>query len=69
MDMTPEKLLDTKHVIESNQKLLASEQPQAELLRLHHSLGHLPFSNIKILALLGIIPERLVNAKLPKCKR
>ena len=64
--MTPEKPPDTKHVIESNQELLTSEHPQVELLRWHHSLGHLAFIKIRILSLLGIISKRLANTKPPK---
>ena len=60
---------DSKHAIKSNQKLLAEEKPQAELLRWHHGLGHLPLSKIKILVLLGIIPKSLSNAKPPKYEK
>ena len=66
--MTPEKPPELKHVIDSNQELLAVEHSQSELLISHHRLGHLPFSKIKILSLLGITPERLANTKPPKCK-
>ena len=48
MDMTPDKPPETKHVIESDQELLSEEHSQAKLLRWHHRLVHLPFSNIKI---------------------
>ena len=60
--------MDLKHIIESNQKLLATEHPQIELLRWHHRMENLPFSNINILALLGITPKRLANVKPHKCE-
>ena len=45
--MTPEKITETKLIIDSDQEILAEEHPQAELLRWHHVLGHLTFSNIR----------------------
>ena len=59
--MTTEKPLELKYVIESNQETLAAEHPQAELLRWNHRMGHLTFSKIKILALLGINAKGLAN--------
>ena len=67
--MTPEKNLDPKHAIGSNQELLAAEHPQEELLIWNHRLGHLPFGKIKILAVLAIIPNRISNVKAHKFKR
>ena len=67
-DITPEKLSDSKHVIESDQELLLVEHPQVELIIWHRNLGHLTFSNINILSLLGIIPKRTANENVPKRK-
>ena len=53
----------TKH----KNRTLAAEYPQAELLRWHYRLGHLSFARLRILALLGIIPRRLIHVKSPKC--
>ena len=66
--MTPEKPPENKHAIDSDNGLLAAEHLQAELLICYHRLGHLPFSNIKILDLLGIIPNRLANVNPPECE-
>ena len=64
--MEPEKPPETKNVIESYQELLEEEHPQLELLIWNHRLGHLPFIKIKILSLLGIIPNRISNMKTSK---
>ena len=66
--MTPEKPPYPKHVIDSDQELLAVGKPQAELLRWYYRLIHLTFSKINILAMLGIIPNILSNAEPQKCK-
>ena len=46
-----------------------AENPQAELLRWHFRLGHLPFDDLSKLAENGEIPRRLANSKVrpPKC--
>ena len=46
---------------------LAAANPQAELMRWHYRLGHLPFSKLKLLAQLGEIPKRLAKVTPPKC--
>ncbi len=40
---------------------------QAELMRWHHTLGHLLFSKLKKLAIIGKIPKRLAKVKPPVC--
>ena len=65
-EMTAEKTPEPKHGIESDQELLESEHPQAELLRWHYKLGNLPFIKINILDLLGIIPKSIDNVNPPK---
>ena len=49
-----------------NQAAAASDD-QAELLRWHHRLGHLPFSQLKTLAKNGEIPKRFQKVKEPRC--
>ena len=46
---------------------LAAANPQAELMRWHYRLGHLPFSKLQLLAQLGEIPKRLAKVVAPKC--
>ena len=46
---------------------LSAMTPQAELMRWHYRLGHLPFAKLKILAKLGEIPKRLAKVFPPKC--
>ena len=41
--------------------------PQHELLRLHHKLVHLPFSQLKAMTRNNIIPRRLAKCVVPKC--
>jgi hypothetical protein len=41
---------------------------QAELLRWHYRLGHLPFANIRIMAAKGEIPKRLATCRVPRCQ-
>jgi len=55
------------NVIEDEDEPLAAENPQAELLRWHYRLGHLSFARLRILALLGTIPRKLLTVKAPKC--
>jgi hypothetical protein len=46
---------------------LAASDDQAELLRWHHRLGHLPFSMIRALAKNGEIPKKFEKVKEPRC--
>jgi hypothetical protein len=39
---------------------------QAELLRWHYRLGHLPFANIRLMAARGEIPKRLAACRVPQ---
>ena len=56
------------HVIgDTDERLLSANNPQAELLRWHYRLGHISFARLRILALLGTIPRKLIHAKTPKC--
>jgi hypothetical protein len=65
MDNLTEKLV---HVInDTDERLLSADNPQAELLRWHYRLGHISFTRLRILALLGTIPRKLIHAKTPKC--
>ena len=41
---------------------------QAELLRWHYRLGHLPFPNIRLMAAKGEIPKRLSTCRIPRCQ-
>jgi hypothetical protein len=53
---TQESSIDTTNIVDDEDEPLAAETPQAELLRWHYRLGHLPFTRLCILALLGTIP-------------
>jgi hypothetical protein len=46
---------------------LAAANNQAELMRWHYRLGHLPFPKLKQLARNGEIPKKLVKLTAPKC--
>jgi hypothetical protein len=46
---------------------LAAANDQAELMRWHQRLGHLPFPKLKQLALNGKIPKKLAKLMPPKC--
>ncbi len=46
---------------------LAAANNQTKLMHWHYRLGHLPFSNLKQLALNGEIPRKLDKARPPKC--
>jgi hypothetical protein len=59
-DVNP-KLEEDKHVY------LATVDDQAELMRWHYRLGHLPFSKLKQLALDGKVPQCLTKVKPPAC--
>jgi hypothetical protein len=52
---------------EDEQTTLAASDQQAELMRWHYRLGHLPFSRLKQLAINGKIPKKLAKAAPPKC--
>ena len=65
---TNDTINDPVQVIDDTEEQeLAAEHPQAELLRWHYRLGHLSFARLRILALLGTIPRRLIYVKSPKC--
>ena len=46
---------------------LAADNDQAELMRWHHRLGHLPFPQLRALSERGEIPKRLIKVKPPFC--
>jgi hypothetical protein len=46
---------------------LAAADDQAELMRWHYRLGHLPFPLLKAMALNGEIPRKLAKVVPPKC--
>ena len=46
---------------------LSAADDQAELMRWHYRLGHLPFAKLKQLALHGKIPKKLALLNPPKC--
>jgi hypothetical protein len=52
---------------EDEQTTLAVSDQQAELMRWHYHLGHLPFSRLKQLAINGKIPKKLAKVAPPKC--
>jgi hypothetical protein len=52
---------------EDEHTTLAASDEQAELMRWHHPLGHLPFSRLKQLAINGKIPKKLAKVAPPKC--
>ncbi len=52
---------------EGEQTMLAALDEQAELMRWHYRLGHLPFSRLKQLAINGKIPKKLAKVAPPKC--
>ena len=59
----------TEHLDEVDQLELGTEagDPQAELMRWHYRLGHLPFNDLKELAENGEIPKKLAKVNPPKC--
>ena len=50
-----------------NSQRLNVESPQADLLRWHYCLGHLSFKLIKAMAEVGLLPNKLAKAPIPKC--
>ena len=42
-------------------------EDMAELLKMHHRLGHMPFAKIRRLAELGVIPAKYKHARIPLC--
>jgi hypothetical protein len=51
---------------EDEQTTLAALDQQADLMRWHYRLGHLPFSRLKQLAINGKIPKKLAKVAPPK---
>ncbi len=43
------------------------DNPTAELLRLHYSFGHAPFSKLQTMAKRGALPKRLSKCNIPIC--
>ena len=62
-----ESFKEPTHVIDDEDEPLAADTPQAELLRWHYRLGHISFARLRILALLNVIPRKLLHIKAPKC--
>jgi hypothetical protein len=55
------------HKEENEPSTLAAANNQAELMRWHYRLRHLPFSKLKQLAINGKIPKKLAKVVPPKC--
>ena len=64
INMNTQKIIDE---VENSEENLTALDDQAELMRWHYRLGHISFKKLKILAVMGLIPKRLVNVKSPKC--
>ena len=47
--------------------MLEDNLDQGELIRWHLRLGNLSFHKLRVMAALGILPKRLLKAKIPKC--
>ena len=56
---------DAPHVIEDEEDLI--QDPQAQLLRWHHRLGHLSFRKLKMMATSGDLPKQLATCRTPVC--
>jgi hypothetical protein len=54
-------------IIEEEDSHIAATSDRGELLRWHYQLGHIPFSKLKLMALLNMIACCLALTKLPKC--
>ena len=65
--MSTENNPEPTHVIESDQESMAADHTQAELLICYHHLGHLPFSNMRILAMIGVTTNNFDTVNPPKC--
>ncbi len=52
---------------EDEHMTLTASDDQAELMRWHYRLGHLPFLRLKQLAINGKIPKKLAKVAPPKC--
>jgi hypothetical protein len=52
---------------EDEHTTLAASKDQAELMRWHYHLGHLPFLKLKQLAIIYKIPRKLAKVAPPKC--
>eukprot|EP00978_Attheya_sp_CCMP212_P037948 scaffold183254_cov63-Attheya_sp.AAC.2 len=46
---------------------LSGLTPEAEFMRWHQRLGHISFKKIRLLALLGILPKKILSSRAPKC--
>ena len=53
-------------MIQQEDSKLSISDPKAELLRWHHRLGHISFKAIRLLAAVGVLPKRLLQARIPK---
>ena len=58
-ELTNDEVLPPVNIIEPDEELISTGMPQDELLHWRYRLGHLPFSRLRILALLDIIPWKL----------
>ena len=56
-----------KQTIIEEQNITDFEEPQMELLHLHHRLGHCSFHLIRALSIFGILPKKLALIRIPKC--
>jgi hypothetical protein len=52
---------------EEDEYSVAASDDEAELMRWHYHLGHMPFSKLKRLATNGKFPQRLTSVCPPRC--
>ena len=62
-DLITDEVLPPVNVIKPDEELLSSKTPQYELLCWHYRIDQLPFSRLRILFLLDIIPRKLLLCK------
>ena len=55
------------HPYAYNSQILTVEYPQYELLRWHYRLGHLSLNLIKAMVYIGLLPNKIYKAPIPKC--
>ena len=70
MDIIKDDMLsksELKFIRSNEDEDIKMDDPQAELLRWHHRLGHTSFKTIRLLAAANMLPRHLLQAKIPKC--
>ena len=66
-DLDARGTMEAPTMVEDEDEMLTKITASAELLKVHHALGHLPMKKLQAMAGKGILPKRFAKCAVPLC--